>query len=196
MARPTKLTPEVEERLVHAISVGATYKDACACAGISYQTFLNWKKRAQRVMEQMEERGTEPEEITDQFVEFFDHIKKAQGEAAMGWLTTINKAARRDWKAAAWMLERRYPESYDRKRLRPERINEAESTPKTAPTLGLDKDGATKILRVLSETGLLLSQSGTEDRSARNDAEFAETSKDEPPADEEPDAHSGTDTTA
>ena len=37
MARPTKLTPEVEERLVHAISVGATYKDACAYAGISFR---------------------------------------------------------------------------------------------------------------------------------------------------------------
>ena len=53
MARPTKLTAEVEGRLVNAISVGATYKDACAYAGISYQTFLNWKKRAQRAVEQL-----------------------------------------------------------------------------------------------------------------------------------------------
>ena len=155
MARPTKLTAEVEERLVHAISVGATYKDACTCAGISFQTFLNWKKRAQRAVEQVGERDGEPE-TADPFVEFFDHIKKAQGEAAVGWLAMIGKAARRDWKAAAWMLERRYPESYDRNRLRPERINEAAPTLETAPTLGLDKDGATEILRVLKETGDLL----------------------------------------
>ena len=155
MARPTKLTPEVEERLVHAISVGATYKDACACAGISFQTFLNWKKRAQRAVEHVEERDGEPEETDHPFVEFFDRIKRAQGEAAVGWLAMIGKAANRDWKAAAWMLERRYPESYDRNRLRPERIDEAAPTPETAPTPGLDKDGATKILRALSETGFM-----------------------------------------
>ena len=46
----------------------------------------------------------EPEESADRFIEFFDRIKRAQGEAAVGWLTTIGKAARRDWKAGAWLL--------------------------------------------------------------------------------------------
>src|SRR5215213_8049104 len=112
MARPTKLTPEVEERLVHAISVGASFKDACAHARISFQTLQNWKKRARRAAEQAGEPGGESED-TDQFVEFLDRIKKAEADAAVGWLSTMNKAARRDWKAAAWMLERRYPESYN-----------------------------------------------------------------------------------
>ena len=183
MARPTKLTPEVEERLVQAISVGATYKDACACAGISYQTFLNWQKRAER-------------EDDERFVGFLDRIKRAQGEAAVGLLATINKTAHRDWKDAAWMLERRYPEGYDLRRLKPDRIERVAPTPETAPAPGLDGDGATKILRVLSETGLLLPQSGTEVGSARNEAEVAETSKDEPPAHEGPDIHSGRDTSA
>jgi hypothetical protein len=151
MARPTKLTPEVEERLVHAISEGATYKDACACAGISFQTFLNWKKRAQRAVEQVGERDGEPEETADQFVEFFDHVKRAKGEAAVGWLAMIGKAARRDWKAAAWMLERRYPESYDRNRLRPERLDEAAPTPETGPAIGLAGDGAAVITKALQE---------------------------------------------
>ena len=149
MARPTKLTPEVEERLVRAISVGATYKDACACAGISFQTFLNWKKRAQRAVEQVGERDGEPEETDHPFVEFFDRIKRAQGEAAVGLLAMIGKAANRDWKAAAWMLERRYPESYDRNRLRPERIDEVTPTPETGPTPGLDRDGAAVITNAL-----------------------------------------------
>lgn len=39
--------------------------------------------------------------------------------------------ARRDWNAAAWMLERRYPESYDRNRLRPEPIAETGTTAET-----------------------------------------------------------------
>jgi transposase len=155
MARPTKLTPEVEERLVQAISVGATFKDACAHAGISFQTLQNWKKRARRAAEQAGEPDGEPEEDTDQFVEFFDRIKKAEADAAVGWLTTINKAARRDWKAGAWMLERRYPGSYDRNRLRPDRIDEVAPTLTTAPTPALDKDGAEEILRIMRKYGLL-----------------------------------------
>ncbi len=165
MARPTKLTPEVEGRLVQAISVGATYKDACAYAGISYQTFLNWKKRAQRSETQEDEFDDEPEETTDRFVEFFDRIKRAQGEAAVGWLTTISKAVRRDWKAGAWILERRYPESYDRNRLRPDLIDEVASTPTTGPAPGLDKNGAAEIAKVLEETGVVRDQPDVADGS-------------------------------
>lgn len=156
MARPTKLTSEVEERLVHAISVGATFKDACPYAGISYQTFLNWRKRAQKALEQAEEGDEEPEEMTDRFVEFFDRIKKAQGEAAVGLLTTINKAAHRDWKAAAWMLERRYPESYNLRRLKPDRIEEVAPTPMSGPAPGISKDDFAemkKALEKLKESG-------------------------------------------
>jgi hypothetical protein len=159
MARPTKLTPEVEERLVHAISVGANYKDACGYAGISYQTFLNWRKRAERLVEQAEERDEETEETTDRFVEFFDRMKKAKGEAAVKWLTIINKAAHRDWRAAAWALERRYPESFNLRLLKPDRIDEVVApTPTTAPARTLSKDDFDKFnkaLEELEETGVL-----------------------------------------
>ena len=78
----------------------------------------------------------------------------------------IGKAARRDWKAGAWMLERRYPESYDRNRLRPERIDEVAPTP-TAPTPGLDKDGAEEILRIMRKHGLLPPDTGLISESQR-----------------------------
>jgi len=157
MARPHKLTPEVEERMVRAISVGAAYKDACAYAGISYQTFLNWKKRAQQSEARSDDGCDEPEETTRRFVEFFDRIKKAQGDAAMSWLATINKAAKRDWRAAAWALERRYPKSYDRNRLRPDRIDEVASRRTTdhAPLSG--KDAFSEIAKILSDAGFLSS---------------------------------------
>ncbi len=196
MARPTKLTPEVQARLVHAISVGASYKDASAYAGISYQTFLNWRKRALKIVERMEKLDDEPEEVADPFVEFFDRIKRAQGEAAVKWLTAINKAAHRDWKAAAWSLERRYPESYGRPRSGSGSGNDLAHRPMTGHVPTLDKGDADEILRVLSETGVLVAQSGTGDRVARNQAEFDETVLDERPAEENSNAFSGKDTTA
>jgi hypothetical protein len=145
MARPTKLTAEVEERLVDAISVGATYKDACACAGISYQTFLNWQKRAER-------------EDDERFVGFLDRIKRAQGQAALVLLAQIKEAAKRDWRAAAWSLERRYPDSYGR-HPRAEPLSWEDATPRPASdvTPPSDKETFSKIARIMSEYGFLSS---------------------------------------
>jgi hypothetical protein len=36
----------------------------------------------------------------------------ATARAAMSWLDCIVRAAPKDWKAAAWLLERRYPADY------------------------------------------------------------------------------------
>ena len=47
--------------------------------------------------------------------EFHARLTEAEGRAAIGWLAKIEKVANEgDWKAAAWKLERRYPETYGR----------------------------------------------------------------------------------
>lgn len=105
MARPTKFTPETIKRLTDAIRMGATYDLACKYAGISYQTFNEWREG------RMYPQGT----TADQKREFVDAIQKAEGDAAVGWLTKIEKAANEGhWQAAAWKMERRYPSDYGR----------------------------------------------------------------------------------
>lgn len=95
MARRTKYTPEVVQRLTQAISMGATYELACKYAGLHYDTFNEWRK-------------AKPE--------FSDAVEKAEGQAVVGWLAKIEKAANDgEWTAAAWKLERRYPQQYGRK---------------------------------------------------------------------------------
>lgn len=96
--RPSKLTPEVTERFLMAIKLGAPYELACNYAGISYNTLLNWKGRA------------EPE-----FIEFFQELTRAEGAAVVQWLAVLEKhgAATGQW--AAWKLERRYPETFGRR---------------------------------------------------------------------------------
>lgn len=94
MARPTKYTPETAKKITDAIRVGATFKLACDYAGITEDTFSNWRKR---------------------YSDFSDAIKEAEGGAAVGWLAKIEKAANEGtWQAAAWKLERRYPHDYGR----------------------------------------------------------------------------------
>jgi transposase len=118
--RPTKLTPETVKKLTDAIQSGATYELACKYAGITYSLFASWRARglaevARRDNPRVKD-GT-PEWITEQpFLDFFEAIQKAEGNAALGWLLKIEQAANQGhWQAAAWKLERRYPQDYGRK---------------------------------------------------------------------------------
>ncbi len=94
LGRPTKFTEETIQDVLHAISLGSPYELACDYAGISYELFRQWHRRA--------ENG---EEV---FIVFVDRVKKAQGVAAVKWLTKIDKAMEEQWQAAAWKLERRH----------------------------------------------------------------------------------------
>lgn len=105
MARPTKLNPEVQRKIVQAISVGATYKLAAQYGGVTYNTFLNWMAKGETSK-------------SGQLFEFFNAVKEAEGVAGVKWLAVIDKASTNgQWQAAAWKLERRYPEDYGRTRV-------------------------------------------------------------------------------
>ena len=95
--RPTKLTPETTSKLALAIQLGATYELACNYAGVHYSTFARWMNKSR---------------------EFREAIKEAEGKASVTWLAKIEQAASEgNWQAAAWKLERRYPEMYGRRAL-------------------------------------------------------------------------------
>jgi transposase len=117
--RPTKLTPETVKKLCVAIQQGATYALACKYAGISYDTFNDWKRRgaeeeARRQNPRVQE-GTAAWTEGEEFIQFLQAIQKAEGDAALGWLLKIELAATAGhWQAAAWKLERRYPQEYGR----------------------------------------------------------------------------------
>ncbi len=92
MARKTKYSPEVQKRITDAIKVGSTYELAAQYGGITYETFRVW----------MESNAV-----------FSAAVKEAEGVAAIKWLAQIDKAASDGvWQAAAWKLERRYPNQY------------------------------------------------------------------------------------
>lgn len=100
IGRPTKLTPEVQERICNAIRVGATYELAAQFGGISYETFRAWQRAA--------------DEGDSAYSGFSEAVKLAEAEGAMRWLALIDAAAAESWQAAAWKLERRYPADYGR----------------------------------------------------------------------------------
>jgi hypothetical protein len=103
MGRPTKLTPETQEKICHAIRLGAIYEHACNYAGVTYSSFRNWMIKGEAAK-------------SGKFLDFFEAIKKAEGTASSKWLGMIEEAAEDgNWQAAAWKLERRYPDAYGKR---------------------------------------------------------------------------------
>jgi hypothetical protein len=102
MARKSKLTDDTQNRIVEAIELGSTYEMAAQYGGIVYNTFNEWMKAGEKAKSGRKK-------------EFYEAIKKAEGVAVHGWLKNIEDAARNgNWQAAAWKLERRYPQDYGR----------------------------------------------------------------------------------
>ena len=100
--RKLKINEEVIEAFLGAIKGGAPIKSACGCAGISETTFYKWMNWADS-----------DRKDASTYAQFRDNIKKAQGQAAQRWLAIIEKAAMAgSWQAAAWKLERKYPEEF------------------------------------------------------------------------------------
>ncbi len=98
--RPSLLTPEREARLMGAIEKGMPLKQAAMLAGMSYETLNRWRLQG------------EAEDAALEFRHFWQALRKAQAVAMERLLSRIDTASLSDWKAAAWLLERRHPEEF------------------------------------------------------------------------------------
>jgi transposase-like protein len=125
--RPSKLQPKTIEKLVLALQSGNTLATACNFAEIDYSTLRKWVKRA----EEDQAKG-----LRTEYFDFFQVLTRAQAEAEIFHVSLIREAAqggkpRRhvrttkegvvieeteltapDWRASAFLLERRYPASW------------------------------------------------------------------------------------
>ena len=115
--RPTKLTPQVQARIVQAIVGGNDITVAAAYAGIGKTTFYEWLERGRKEAARLAASSrAKPKDSETPFAEFADAIQKAQADAETRNVALIAKAAQEGtWTAAAWWLERKYPERWGRK---------------------------------------------------------------------------------
>ena len=114
--RPTKMTPEAVDAFAQAIRLGATRDLAAAAAGWSTSTayaYLDAGRAAQAKAENGE-RLTAKERRS---LEFLEATQKAEAVMAQAALAQIVRAAQsaQHWTAAAWLLERRFPDKYGRR---------------------------------------------------------------------------------
>lgn len=115
MARPTKLNKEITDELVTYIKAGNYIETACALVGISKNTVYDWLKRGSRAIEESHKTGKKIPKREQPYAEFSDAVKKAMAFSEAKDLMTISEHAKHDWKAAAWRLERKYPNRWGRK---------------------------------------------------------------------------------
>lgn len=110
--RPTKLTDQVEKDFLTALATGSYIETACNFAGIARDTYYGWMERARKARE----KGGKPTVAERRLLEFSDNVKSVLARSEMGDLKRIKDAADSQWQAAAWRLERRYPERWGRTR--------------------------------------------------------------------------------
>lgn len=102
--RPSKLTPEAQARIIEALRAGNYQESAAAYAGVGVATFYRWMERGKR-------DDAEPE-----YREFREAVERARAEAEVRNVGLIQRSASEGtWQAAAWFLERSFPNRWGRR---------------------------------------------------------------------------------
>src|SRR5208283_205799 len=106
MARPCKLTPEIQQRIGENIALGLTYRLAAESAGVTYKTLNEWNQKGQK-------------EKSGKYFEFSQYIQKCNADAAKALLERLNSLAKAgDTRICMFILERRFHEDFGRRQYR------------------------------------------------------------------------------
>ena len=103
------LTPELQENICLAIKAGNYIETSCLFAGVSRSQYYKWLKRGRDDIE-----SGEPTKYSG----FVCAIEQAMAEAEVRDIQRIDRAAESgQWQAAAWRLERRYPDRWGKRQV-------------------------------------------------------------------------------
>jgi len=116
MPRRSLLTPDAQATFLQAIELGATIKLAAQAAGWAEPTVYAYLADG-RAARDLHTTGTKLTPDQRRKAEFVEAFEKAEGTMARNALAAVVRAAQRPqhWTAAAWLLERRFPETYGRR---------------------------------------------------------------------------------
>ena len=98
--RKTKLSPDLQKRLLDAIAAGNYIHTACAAVGIGESTYFKWLERGRA--------GESP------YREFIEALTRAEQQAIVSLVKIVRSHAIGDWRAAAFLLERRQKKDWGR----------------------------------------------------------------------------------
>lgn len=108
-----KINEERIQRIARAYRIGAADTHAAMAGGINLGTLYEW----QRVGNELRELGAPEEELSEVqklYLKFVNEIDQARADQIEELMGIIQTAAATSWQAAAWKLERLYPQLYGR----------------------------------------------------------------------------------
>lgn len=98
--RPTDCTPENIAKVCAALRLGVSQECAATGAGLCTRTFYTWMEKGKE--------GIEP------YAQFVQEVYAAENDAERELVDLIRSSVPNDWKAGAWLLERRHPRRWGR----------------------------------------------------------------------------------
>jgi len=102
--RTRKLDKELIAKLSGLVRSGLSNKDAAKACTLSESSFYAWMKKGRE--------DHEADEISIEWMLYWA-LERAKADLQNDLLASINVAAMKgDWRAAAWLLERRFPEDF------------------------------------------------------------------------------------
>lgn len=135
--RPSKLTHEVQERIVKVLANGGHYVTAATAAGVDYTTFRNWMLQ-----------GTQAR--SGQYFDFFHAVKAAEAQAEADAVEAWKGAIPESWQAARDFLARRFPERWsDKARVDVSFVKKEAS--RVANQYGLDEEAVLALAEEMAE---------------------------------------------
>lgn len=101
--RPSKLTKDVERKIIEILKLGGYAETAAQAAGVSARTYREWMQRG-------DPDGAR--KIDAPYRRFRELVEQTVAELLTHNIAFIRNAASTDWKAAAWLAEREHPDKY------------------------------------------------------------------------------------
>lgn len=102
MGRKSKLTPELQEKILFTIRLGNYTKTACLSVGITEASYYSWLAQGEKAK-------------VGKYFEFLEAVKKAEAEGEAHLVGMVVSAGPTNWQAAMTILERKYPDRWGRK---------------------------------------------------------------------------------
>lgn len=98
MARPTKLNSRLRDAILNNIRLGTPRESSCKACGITSRTLRNWLQRAKK--------GDKT------YAGLVEDMEQAEMEAQRTLVMRVMAAGQADWRAAAWLLARKWPNDF------------------------------------------------------------------------------------
>ena len=103
MVRPSKLNPEIQQRIGKNIALGLTYRLAAESVGVTYKTFNVWMAKGRN-------------STSGEYFEFYKFIQQCNADAVRKLLERLHDAANAgNCQVCMWILERRFSEDFGRR---------------------------------------------------------------------------------